>query len=363
MKIVFRADASLDIGTGHIMRCLTLADALKSKGAECHFICREHVGHLIAHVRIAGHEAHSLPLTRSEKTHAGQMDGSAPKHAQWLGVSQQEDALDSINVLKRIQPDWLVVDHYALDFRWESELRPYADRLMVIDDLADRTHDCDLLLDQTYGRDSEEYRLLVPEACSLLCGSLYALLRPEFAQWRSYSLARRARPELGHLLITMGGVDRDNVTGRILETLAQGCLPESCCISIVMGENAPWLDPVRQTAAQLPWRASVIVGVKDMARLMAESDLAIGAAGATAWERCCLGLPTLLMVLADNQQAIAQSLQYAGAAQIIDQVSWKHGVVITELLSERRRMTDMARAASEIVDGMGAERLVYKIYG
>src|SRR5690606_15243077 len=123
----------------------------------------------------------------------------------------------------------------------------------------------------------------------VLCGSQYALLRPDFAALRAYSLRRRERPQLRHLLLTMGGVDKDNATGRVLQALTASELPASCRITVVMGATAPWLAEVRQLAEQLPWSTSVRVGVSDMAQLMADSDLAIGAAGATSWERCCLG--------------------------------------------------------------------------
>ena len=187
MKITFRTDASLQIGTGHVMRCLTLADALAARGAYCQFICRAHDGNLIEFIRRKGLTAHPLPagaaLPRSP---------TDPTHAAWLGATQAEDAEACAPILAAQRPDWLIVDHYALDARWERALAPHYRKLMVIDDLADRPHSCDLLLDQTFGRDAADYRPLVPADCRLLCGSHYALLRPEFAALRPYSLQRRA---------------------------------------------------------------------------------------------------------------------------------------------------------------------------
>src|SRR5690606_2585434 len=140
-------------------------------------------------------------------------------HSHWLGATQTQDAAGCVPILAKLNPDWLIVDHYALDARWERALKPHYRKLMVIDDLADRPHQCDLLLDQTFGRDAEDYQTWVPANCRLLCGSHYALLRPEFAALRPYSLARRATPQLRQLLITMGGVDKDNATGQVLEAL------------------------------------------------------------------------------------------------------------------------------------------------
>lgn len=359
-SVVFRADASLEIGTGHVMRCLTLADALMAKGAKCTFICREHKGNLIEYIRIKGHAVYSLPMGNSADPDLF--------HSAWLGATQAQDAHACGPVLSKLQPDWLVVDHYALDARWEVEVVKVCTNLMVIDDLADRTHVCNLLLDQTFERDANDYRDLVPEVCTLLCGSNYALLRPEFAALRPYSLQRRVQPQLKHLLITMGGVDKDNVTTQVLSAL-RGCpLPDDCEISVVMGTNAPWLAEVQQQAQTMPWPTTVRVGVSSMAQLMADSDLAIGAAGATSWERCCLGLPSILIVLAENQGNVAVGLANAGIARVVDLAGVampKLAMALTELCDSAEKLMHMSRAASTVVNGLGVdavtERLVAKI--
>ncbi|MFH0934731.1 MAG: UDP-2,4-diacetamido-2,4,6-trideoxy-beta-L-altropyranose hydrolase, partial [Pseudomonadota bacterium] len=296
-SILIRTDASLDIGTGHVMRCLTLAEALREQGASCRFVCRAHPGNLIDLIRQRGFVVHSLPSDPD-----WQPRSTEPAHAAWLGADWQADAEQTKVSAGGTAIDWLIVDHYALDGRWESALRGHSGKIMVIDDLADRVHDCDLLLDQNLGRNAEDYAALVPGGCTLLVGAKYALLRPEFSAQREYSLARRSAPQLKHLLITMGGVDKDDVTGKVLDALRVCTLPADCRISVVMGPHAPWLAQVRERAANMPWPTMVLVNISDMARLMADSDLAIGAAGCTSWERCCLGLPSLMMVLADNQR-------------------------------------------------------------
>jgi UDP-2,4-diacetamido-2,4,6-trideoxy-beta-L-altropyranose hydrolase len=321
MRIAFRSDASLDIGTGHVMRCLTLADALRAQGARCSFICRPHEGHLLDLIGQRGHLALALPALDDREHASDSPSGNA--HAAWLGTDWAMDATDTKRILTHSlgnEPlDWLVVDHYALDHQWEQALRCSARRIMVIDDLADRPHDCDLLLDQNLGRTAEDYAGLLPPYATLLIGPQYALLRPEFAALRPYSLARRAHnPQLKRLLITMGGVDKDNVTGKVLDALTACALPPDLRITVVMGPHAPWLAEVRARAAQMPWATEVLVGVNNMAQLMADSDLAIGAAGSTSWERCCLGLPTIQVVLAENQKLIAHALVNAGAAMTAD---------------------------------------------
>lgn len=350
MQVVFRADASTDIGTGHVMRCLTLARALAEQGARCDFICRAHAGHLGDFIREQGFVVHVLPLVPSPNALA---DGTA--HAHWLGASQAQDAQACEPVLVALQPDWLVVDHYALDARWEKALAHAYGQLMVIDDLADRPHVASVLLDQTLGRDPADYQAHVPSDCTLLCGSPFALLRPEFAARRPGSLQRRSPSAFHQLLITMGGVDKDNATGRVLDALAKCALPADCRVVVVMGPHAPHAARVQAQASTLPWPTQVLSGVSHMAQLMADSDLAIGAAGATAWERCCLGLPSLMLVLADNQRGMAQALAKSGAAQVIEPVDLPR--------MDWSALLNMGPKAADLVDGEGVGRVMQTLRG
>jgi UDP-2,4-diacetamido-2,4,6-trideoxy-beta-L-altropyranose hydrolase len=254
----------------------------------------------------------------------------------------------------------LIVDHYALDARWERALRPACRRLMVIDDLADRPHDCDLLLDQNLGRDAHDYVSRVPAACVVLVGPGFAMLRRAFAALRESSLARRLHPRLVKVLVSMGGVDRDNATGTVLAAL-RGCrLPDDACVTVVMGPHAPWIGNVREAAATLPWSTEVRVNVREMAPLMADSDLAIGAAGSTSWERCTLGLPTLMVVLADNQREAACALAKAGAVTSIDspdEIADGLPRAVARLVADPALLRAMSEHAARVCDGMGAARV------
>ena len=365
MLIVFRVDASLQIGTGHVMRCLTLADALAARGANCQFISRAHPGNLIKFVRTKGYIVHTLPET-PESAEAGPRkvvpcnEAQLLAHSHWLGVTQAQDAEACVEILADLKPDWLVVDHYALDARWEKAVKPHFRRLMVIDDLADRPHESDLLLDQTYSREAEDYRAWVPASCCLLCGSHYALLRPEFAALRLYSLQRRNESRLRQLLIAMGGVDKDNVTGRVLKMLRSCPLPADCRIIVVMGATAPWLDEVERLAQDMPWPTQVKVGVRNMAQLMADSDLAIGAAGSTSWELCCLGVPSLLACVARNQLAVISALVSTGAAVQVDLAALNQPDSAVFCAQQAKLISNMAEytaAAALVTDGRGAERV------
>ncbi|HCL58978.1 MAG TPA: UDP-2,4-diacetamido-2,4,6-trideoxy-beta-L-altropyranose hydrolase [Acinetobacter sp.] len=358
MKVVFRVDASIQMGTGHVMRCLTLADALKNQGAECYFICREHFGNLIGLITQRGYHVDVLPymdLSQEDKLQNHNVDLA---HASWLGATQKVDASLCIPIMEVLKPDWLIVDHYALDVRWEKVLRPYCKQIMVIDDLADREHDCDLLLDQTFGRDSKDYIVRVPVSCEILCGAEYALLRPEFSQWRDYSLERRENSQLKQLLINLGGVDKDNITTQILIALKQCSLPSELKIIVVMGGTAPWIKEVCQQAQNMPWVTDVVVGVNNMAELMAKSDLAIGAAGSTSWERCCLGLPSIMVVLADNQNLIAKDLHNWGGAISIQQKEIEHNLPVILNQLSTSQLKRMQYKAQQVTEGLGVKILL-----
>lgn len=361
MKFVFRVDASIEMGTGHVMRCLTLADTVTLQGAKCYFICREHRGNLINLIQQREHEVYTLPLDRMPVQRNNISEDL--KHSSWLGTTQEEDAVLSAPIIKSIQPDWVVIDHYALDSRWEKMAINHCKKIMVIDDLADRKHDCNILLDQTLGRDSYDYSQLVPKNCELLCGSNYALLRPEFAYWREYSLRRRSS-KIDKVLINLGGVDKENITATVLKCLRGSLLPLECQIIVVMGQTAPWIEDVRLQASLMPWQTEVKVGVANMAELMANSDLAIGAAGSTSWERCCLGLPTIMLVLADNQLLAAEKLENENAVIKLD-VNEDINLGIKEIISNFHNMPSLlnklSRCSRAISDGSGSELVLKKL--
>ncbi|MDL0434108.1 UDP-2,4-diacetamido-2,4,6-trideoxy-beta-L-altropyranose hydrolase, partial [Marinobacter sp. TBZ242] len=257
-------------------------------------------------------------------------------------------------------PDWLIVDHYALDACWERVVLPQDTRLLAIDDLADRAHKADILLDQNLGRAEKDYGKLIAARCRCLIGPRYALLRPEFAELREASLNRRREPfEPKRLLISLGGIDKNNATGAVLEALKSCGLPADCLVTVIMGASAPWLDSVRAKAGELPWHCDVVVNVTDMAERMSQADLAIGAAGSTSWERCCLGVPTLMMELAENQKGIAKALHQAGAAYNVGKPDSVNRLPdIWEKHVRPKTLAQMSHIASRLVDGNGSTRLV-----
>jgi UDP-2,4-diacetamido-2,4,6-trideoxy-beta-L-altropyranose hydrolase len=365
MMIVFRVDASIKIGTGHVIRDLTLAEKLSKRGAKCNFISRAHPGHLIDLIRARGFQVHELPQADSKVTidlepKAGDQTCD-DQNTDWLGTTQAEDSVQCSHILSTLQPDWLVVDHYSIGVEWEARLRSLCNHIMVIDDLANRRHACDLLIDQTFGRSIADYLKHVDIKCRLLCGSGFALIRDDFIRLRPYSLSRRKVPKLKRILISMGGVDQNNATGTVLNRLGSICKNVDVEFVVVMGSTAPWIGEVREQASRLRNKTTVLAGVENMAELMAEADLAVGAAGTTAWERCCLGLPSIIVTLASNQKTVAKSLHEAGAAKLVslgEDLHFGLSQMIEQFLINPAILNNISKSAARIVDGTGGIAVV-----
>jgi UDP-2,4-diacetamido-2,4,6-trideoxy-beta-L-altropyranose hydrolase len=355
MKIVFRVDASIQIGSGHVMRCLTLGDQFSRDGHDCVFICRAHAGHLGDLIINRGHMLRLIPV--NDEIGGSDLLSKSNAHAHWLGVSYSDDFKACEPILADESADWLVVDHYSLDARWEELARRFVRRILVIDDLADREHVTDILLDQTFGREMADYKDKVPMSCDVLCGSQYSLLRPEFAEWRGYSLSRRKKFSLESMLVNLGGVDKDNVTCSVLDTLKFCDIPQNCTITVVMGETAPWVDEVRKAAKNMHWRCEVKVGVANMAEIMSDADLAVGAAGSSTWERCVVGLPSIQIIIAENQRLIARSLGDAGASKILDSLE----LLPPLIKSANQWMPSVSYETRRVSDGMGLGRLICRM--
>lgn len=365
MDVAIRADASLQLGTGHVMRCLTLAEALKDRGARCRFVCRDHPGHLGNVLLHRGFGITLLPRGDGARLSEGRAGRAPSDWSPMLGASWEDDAAQTSDAMGDTSPDWLVVDHYSLDYRWERALQASCENLLVIDDLADRTHDCDVLVDQNLGRVQSSYSGLDPSGTRVLAGPRFALLRPEFAALRDFSLRRREAPALERIMVSMGGVDMDDATGEVLKELSGAPLSQGTHISVVMGASAPWLRSVRARAASMPWPTEVHVAAENMARLMAASDLAIGAAGTTSWERCCLGLPSLVAILADNQAAGSQALEASGCAVPIGRPGSLGPGLLSALatVSVPDRLVTMSLASRDITDGLGTQRVAAELAG
>jgi|SoiMethySBSTD1v2_1073268.scaffolds.fasta_scaffold09315_4 UDP-2,4-diacetamido-2,4,6-trideoxy-beta-L-altropyranose hydrolase len=356
-RVVLRCDAALTMGSGHVMRCVTLAATLRDRGADIDFVCRALPAHL--HKRIAADGAMNLHVLRGDAA-AGATDGEPPlRHRDWLCVSQAADAAETLSVIAAgPRSDWLVVDSYALDARWERAVRPAVDRLMAIDDLADRDHDCDILLDQNFFLEpGRRYTRKVPAAAELLLGPRFALLRPEFARMRDGPLARDGT--LRRLFVSFGSSDPMNLTARAVRALAAAGL-DDVALDVVIGSDNPHRAEIEALCAGRP-RRRLHVDSDDMAGLMAAADLAIGAGGATTWERCCLRLPTLLIGVAENQYEIARDLAEHGACVFLGREDEVTADAIAAALRRLAGSGELVRAlgarAGALADGHGARRV------
>jgi len=357
MKVAFRTDASWVIGTGHVMRCMTLADELRDRGAEVRFICREHPGHLVSLLREAGYPAAGLPVPVNS---IAAVRANSEDYASWLGLEQSEDAQQTLEALDDFKPDWMVVDHYGLDATWERLLRPKVGRVFVIDDLANRPHECDLLLDQNLYVDMESrYTGLLPRHARQLLGPRFALLRPEFRKARE-SLRERDGT-VRRILIFFGGVDSTQETEKALETLQNLNRPD-IAVDIVAGCSNPRADDILTKCSKMP-NVMFHRQVANMAELMARSDFSLGAGGTSHWERCCVGLPTAVTVVAANQSKTTCDLAARGILLALGSAAEdgvaRYRVVLETVLGMlgREKLHALQSASLALVDGRGADRV------
>jgi UDP-2,4-diacetamido-2,4,6-trideoxy-beta-L-altropyranose hydrolase len=342
MKVLFRVDASAEIGSGHLVRCLALASALRDGGASVVFVCQHQPDDLLGRVPRQGFTLHRL----SEAV-------GGPSPSAW-----RADAEATIRVIDEacFCPDWIVVDHYGLDGRWECTMRTSAGRICVIDDLADRQHDCDLLLNQNLADDPRaRYMNLVPPACRLLLGPRYALLQPEYGALHDCIPARQG--SVRRILIFTSAADSGNLAGCMLAAFFR-LDRHDLEADVVVAPSSPHVGALRSIADGCD-RVRIHSNSPTLAHLMARADLAIGAAGTTSWERLCLGLPALVVTMAEHQRAVAEQLEKRGLVRWIGHIDTVDAVTIGAAL-EKVVASGLDVAWSErcrgLVDGRGTLR-------
>lgn len=352
--VVFRTDASDRMGSGHVMRSLALARVLRDAGVGSRFVCREHAGHLCELIEDRGFEVLRLPPPTKF------LSVPASVHAAWLGASWERDASETQEAIGRggELADWLVVDHYGIDARWEGVLRSAARRVMVVDDLADRDHDCDLLLDQNLVADLEtRYDGRVAARCDLLLGPEFALLDPLYGLLHPRIPRREGR--VRRLLMFFGGADVENLTERGVRAFLSIERPD-IELDVVLPKCHPFAAEIRRLVnghANIHLHAPL----PTLGPLMALADLSVGAGGSTSWERLCLGLPSLVVTLAENQTRIAECLhdrrlvRWIGHHDEVDEVSIARAL---REVTDEGLDGDWSGRCLETVDGRGARRVV-----
>lgn len=343
MNIVFRVDASSAIGTGQVMRCFTLAKALQAQalqkeGCTVSFICTKTIGNMGDWLK-QHFPLYTLPACNS-----------------W-----EEDNRQSCEILSQIpgKIEWLILDHYGLDYRWETHIQQKVLKIMVIDDLADRIHNCHILLDQNLHEGwKTRYEDKVPKSCLQLLGTAYVLLNPIYPQFKT-SIQERTG-EIRRLLIGYGGSDPTHETEKVLSVI-KGLKRRDFFIDVVVGKMNMRLAEISKFMMNIP-RLQLHVHPDHVAHLMAVADMAFGAGGIMTWERCYMGLPSLVTVVVDNQRSMTEYMHHQKA---IHNMGWHEQVksesIETSLnyyLDHPNSVLEMSRVAQEIVDGKGVERVV-----
>jgi UDP-2,4-diacetamido-2,4,6-trideoxy-beta-L-altropyranose hydrolase len=365
MNVVFRVDASVIIGIGHVMRCLTLADQLKTIGAVCSFICREHPGNLIDQILRRGHKVFPLSAPNPRKSSANTdqyKEGS--DYEIWLGLDQSIDAIQTKELIGERHIDLLIVDHYAIDASWEKELRPSCSKLMVIDDLANRIHDCDILLDQNFYKAQElRYIDLVPLDCLCLLGPKYVLLRPEF-----YAAKKRAKEINGtihRVLVFFGGSDPANQTIKFLNDFQRlNTQTENICLDIVVGGTNTHKEQIKVICNSMV-NAQFHCDVQNMANLMTNATLGVGSGGTAMWERCYIGLPTITVVFAKNQLQTTLDLAEIGAIEYAGNIDSGQNIncaeFVFQLVKNPGRVKRITEASIELMRNADCEAVLSEV--
>jgi UDP-2,4-diacetamido-2,4,6-trideoxy-beta-L-altropyranose hydrolase len=353
-KVIIRTDSSFQMGLGHVFRCLTLANQLVKYSCEVTFICREFEGNKAAHVIEQGHNVIYLKDDPNFK--------SDDLYETWLGASETDDAQEVIEALiaNDIKPDMFIVDHYGISNKWHKIVNKKKLPLLVIDDLANREYECSHLLDQTFKRPVEDYSSQTPDGSVLMLGSKFALLRSEFAELSKKSISRREN--LGNkVLVNLGGSDPKNVAGNILRILTKGLSHKEIQI-IVIGIDKSLAKEALENNKTTELEIEFIHHTNKMADIMLDVDLCIGAPGATSWERCCLGLPTLLVQTADNQKLIAKNLSDSGATHFLgkwNELNDEHVIASVRKFLNKDTLCykKMVKNCYKVCDGAGVDRV------
>jgi len=357
VDIVIRVDASRIIGGGHVMRCISLANKLKLNGATVTFITRSN-NNLIESIQSNGHRLEVIAESSLDKNLSFEHD----IYKTWKNEMWEYDALKCNKIINNISPQWTIVDHYGLDYKWHRTIRNATKNIMVIDDIADRKLDCDLLLDQTFLCKYSKYKNLIPKECKVLLGSKYTLLRDEFRYLRGLAIKKRKKYNgIKKILISFGSMDFENNSEKILSILNQIKWKYNISVDIVFDKNSHNYTNLKQYAKLSSLPVKILSNVKNMSELMLKADIAIGAAGTTTWERCCLGLPSLVLNTASNQRYVVSSLKKNKVIfNIKPPIRSKYSGIedaIEILQNDKNIYTNMSKSSFAICDGLGSERV------
>ena len=351
MNVLIRVDSSREIGLGHLKRSMLLASHLKQNGWNAFFVCRDHDGNLNQLVIESGFDLYRLQ-TNTQYT-------SENLYERWLGDSPSSDSSDFINIARNIgSVDLVIVDHYGIDSAWHNKIKnSLGCKILVIDDLANRTYDCDILLDQTLGRLSTDFERLVSRNCIILAGTSYALIN-EIYSVKRMKLEKRDLPKQPRILVSMGGTDLNNVSEFILDSLVFWSGIKNAIVTVVgmLSEKGEEIFSNLSCVERYHYQYT-----ERMPELIENHDLCIGALGSSSWERCCLGLPSIAILTAENQRSIASALDKSGAIKYVGEwQSLNRDYLLKTLdlvLKNKEIYEEMSMLALKVCDGKGLDRV------
>jgi len=341
MDLVIRVDSSIKIGTGHLMRCLALGQAWKDKGGRVLFIIKCPNELLLNRLYKEGFEVHQLDIR----------------------YSSLKDWEATERLLNTYYDGWLILDGYHFDSNYQRRVKDAGKKFMVIDDIAHLSHyHANIILNQNIY--AKELKYSCEPYTKLLLGTKYVLLRREFLKWscwkrKTFDIARK-------VLVTLGGSDPDNVTLKVIQALHQVKINGLEAV-VVIGASNPHYEMLKTAVQSLRLSVRLESNATNMPELMAWADIAISSGGITSWELAFMGLPTLVLVISDNQRLVAEYLEKVGA---FINLGWKNNISsnqiackIAHLLSESELRAKMTQRCWDLVDGEGAERIIMHLKG
>jgi len=351
MNIVFRCDASTELGTGHVYRCLTLADAFDKGLNKIAFVVLKHADNLADLIRARGYKCFEIHSTDLSPDMLGETKFEHyPQERDWFLTKNKLTALG-------FNPDLILVDHYSLSDTWETLAKSVASYVCVIDDLANRKHDCAVLLDQNLGREDTHYEELVDSKTKILAGGNYCLLRNEFAQQKDKAEKyKESSTSISRLFINMGGADHDNASLLLLRAIS---VFDQLEVTLLLGPLYEHSESLQQFIKAHPaLNVTILKNINNVAEVLATQDLAIGASGASSWERMALGIPTMLYSLAPNQEPIARQLEHLACAINMGPITSfsekKLQSSLSSLINDRVRYLNMVKNNLSAINASGA---------
>jgi UDP-2,4-diacetamido-2,4,6-trideoxy-beta-L-altropyranose hydrolase len=344
--IFIRCDSSTDIGSGHVMRCLNLALSLKNEGATAIFICQNLVGNVSSRIRDAGFEVIFIPTTTNYGFHLNEI----------IDAEETHKIINRLSNCKKNKP-LLIADHYGIGIEWQNYIKP-STNLVVIDDLADHKHNANIIINQNlYSKGATLYKSLANKDALILTGPQYSLLSSYFVNARPQKLL--VKQNIERIIITFGGSDQDNNTLKALKATLN-VVTNNVLVDVVVGQNHPDKKSLKDISET---HSNVILHdyILNFAAFLKDCDLMIGAGGVTQWERSCLGIPGIILSIADNQTKVAQNIAAAGAGIY---VGWHEDVQIEKIKHTLRNLIDnfslrqsIAQTSYNLNDGNGAKRI------